>query len=170
MSRAPSKAAAKPAAKPAARLLTRSFVRTTILADTGALYALMDASDAWHGAVRSWWAEDALKLRDIRIPATVLPELCFLLATQIGPEAETAFVRAVAAGEFTVEPLDDDDYERIAQLTTEYRDLPLGFVDASLVALAERLDVKELLTTDRRHFHVVRPQHTRQFTLSPVRS
>lgn len=166
MSRLPS----KPAAKPAARLSTRSFTRTTILADAGALYALMDASDAWHGPVRAWWAEDTLRTRDIRIPVTVLPELCYLLSTRIGSEAESAFVRAVSAGEFTVEPLDDDDYERIAEVMTQYRDLPLGFVDASLVALAERLDVKELLTTDRRHFHVVRPQHTRQFTISPVRS
>lgn len=52
----------------------------------------------------------------------------------------------------------------------QYGDFPLGFVDASLVALAERLDARELLTTDRRHFSVVRPQHARQFTLLPPKS
>ena len=98
---------------------------------------------------------------------TVLPEVCHLLATRVGAEAEVAFVDAVAAGDFAVEPLDDDDFPRMAEIMRQYGDLPLGFVDASLVALAERLDARDLLTTDRRHFSVVRPQHTRQFTLLP---
>lgn len=147
--------------------MSRRTTAPVIVADTGALYALIDASDSWHRPVADWWSSDASGVRDIRVPVTVLPELCYLLATRLGAQAETAMIDAVAAGEFTVEPLDDDDYPRIADVMRQYRDLPLGFVDASLVALAERLDARELLTTDRRHFHVVRPQHTRHFTLSP---
>jgi len=142
--------------------------RLITLADTGALYALIDASDRWHGAVLSWWQSDLTKRRDIRVPVTVLPELSYLLGTRIGPDAETAFIDAVAQGHFVIEPLDDDDVERTAQIMARYRDLPLGFVDASLVAIAERLDAVELLTTDRRHFHVVRPQHVRSFSLMPT--
>lgn len=40
-------------------------------------------------------------------------------------------------------------------------------VDASIVAIAERLDVTTILTTDRRHFGVIRPSHTEAFVLAP---
>ncbi len=99
---------------------------------------------------------------------TVLPEVSYLLQIRIGPQAEIAFIRSVAAGDFTVEPLDADDLDRAAELMRDYADLPLGFVDASLVAIAERLEARELLTTDRRRFGAVRPRHARGFALSPA--
>jgi len=43
----------------------------------------------------------------------------------------------------------------------------LGFVDASVVAIAERLKLRTLLTTDRRDFHRVKPRHIRAFELLP---
>ena len=49
----------------------------------------------------------------------------------------------------------------------KYSDLDLGFVDASVIATAERLDATEALTTDRRHFSAVRPEHVGAFRLSP---
>lgn len=135
-----------------------------ILADTGAVYALIDASDAWHGRVREWWKQttDA-----ILVPVTVLPEVCYLLHTRIAPAAELAFVDSLAHGEFAVEPLEPDDVSRAAAVMSEYADLGLGFVDATIVAMAERLRVKGIATTDRRHFGVVRPRHSRMLTLLP---
>jgi predicted nucleic acid-binding protein len=56
---------------------------------------------------------------------------------------------------------------RIAELVWEYRDLPLGTVDASVVTAAERLDIAEVATLDRRHFSVVRPTHAEAFELLP---
>ena len=100
------------------------------------------------------------------LPATI-PEVCYLLQTRIGTAAEEAFVRAVADGEFVIEPLDDEDFPRIADLVHPYRDLPLGFADASIVAVAERIATREILTTDRQHFGVVRPRHTKALTLVP---
>jgi len=91
----------------------------------------------------------------------------YLLQTRIGPVAEEAFVRAIADGEFTVEALEDEDLPRIADIMHAYRDLPLGFVDASVVAVAERLEAREILTTDRKHFGVVRPRNVRAFSLLP---
>jgi predicted nucleic acid-binding protein len=49
----------------------------------------------------------------------------------------------------------------------QYADLPLGVVDAAVVATAERLGVTEVATLDRRHFTVVRPRHTPTLTLLP---
>ncbi len=136
----------------------------SVVADTGALYALVDRSDAWHGRVREWWAATTA---EVRVPVTVLPELCYLVAARLGPDAETAIVRAVAAGEFVMEPLEPDDLERAAALMQAYRDLPLGFTDATVIAVAERLESREVLTTDRRHFGVVRPGHARALRLLP---
>lgn len=63
---------------------------------------------------------------------------------------------------------DVDDWERIAELVDEYTDLPLGGTDASVVALAERLDAEVVITLDRRHFTVVRPRHRDGLELLPT--
>lgn len=67
----------------------------------------------------------------------------------------------------SIEPLYDEDVVRAAELMGIYRDAPLGFVDASIVAQAERLGIVSLLTTDRRHFSLVRPRHISSFRLEP---
>ena len=59
------------------------------------------------------------------------------------------------------------DWERIAELVARYRDLPLGTVDASLVALAERLGETDVASFDRRDLTVVRPRHCEALTLRP---
>ncbi len=135
-----------------------------VIADTGPLYALLDRSDRWHQRVVEWWGAEP---RGVVVPVTVLPEVSYLLQTRIGPAAEAAFIRAVATGELTTEPLEPDDLTRALQLMQEYADLPLGFVDATVVATAERLGATQILTTDRRHFGVVRPRHTASLVLLP---
>jgi predicted nucleic acid-binding protein len=77
------------------------------------------------------------------------------------------FLGDLAAGAFAVEPVHPSDWLRIAALVWRYRDLPLGTVDASVVAAAERLGIVNIATLDRRHFLVVRPSHTPAFTLLP---
>ncbi|MFC6074290.1 hypothetical protein [Microbispora bryophytorum] len=57
----------------------------------------------------------------------------------------------------------------MSTLVETYASLPLGAVDASVVAVAERLGITEVATLDRRHFTVVRPQHTGAFMLLPER-
>jgi len=74
---------------------------------------------------------------------------------------------AIAAAELSVEQLHPADLERTAELVGQYRDLPLGTVDASVVAAAERLDIHTIATLDRRHFGVVRPRHVEAFELVP---
>jgi predicted nucleic acid-binding protein len=59
------------------------------------------------------------------------------------------------------------DWLRIAELVATYRDLPMGTVDASVIAAVERLGLSEIATVDRRHFGVVRPRHVDAFTLVP---
>ena len=136
----------------------------TVIVDTGPLYALIDRSDVWHERVIKWWRE---RPRNVVIPVSVLPEVSYLLQTRIGSAAEQAFIRAVADGEFTTEALEPEDIVRAAALIRDYTDLPLGFVDATVIATAERLGAREILTTDRRHFGVIQPLHTKALTLLP---
>ena len=135
-----------------------------VICDTGPLYALVDRSDAWHERVTAWWTAQA---RHVRVPITVLPEVCYLLQTRIGAQAEQAFVRSVASGELLIEPVESDDVIRASALMREYLDFPLGFVDATVIAVAERLGAREILTTDRRHFSAVRTERSRLVLLVP---
>jgi predicted nucleic acid-binding protein len=137
----------------------------TIVADTGPLYALIDASDAWHKRVVEWWRKNR---EPVVVPVCVLPEVCYLLHTRISQRAEAAFVRSITDGEFVVESLEAEDVARAETLITKYADLELGFVDATVIATAERLDAIEVVTTDRRHFSAVRPRHVGAFRLSPL--
>ena len=135
-----------------------------VLADTGALYALLDKSDAWHARVIRWWGEHGAS---VVVPVAVLPEVCYLLQTRIGPAAEHAFIESVGAGEFVLEELAPEDVSRSADIMDQYSDFPLGFVDSAIVATAERLWTRDVLTTDRRHFGAVRPKHAKSLVLLP---
>jgi hypothetical protein len=97
----------------------------------------------------------------------VVTEVVYLIGSRLGADAEVRFLGDLAAGEFTVEPVAAGDWLRIAELVSQYRDLPLGSVDASVVATAERLDITQIATLDRRHFSIVRPTHAPSFELIP---
>ena len=71
-------------------------------------------------------------------------------------------------GQFDVAAPPIEDWPRIAELVDEYQDFPLGGTDASVVALAERLDTDVVITLDRRHFGAIRPRHCEAFSLLPA--
>jgi len=133
-----------------------------LLVDTGVIYALADRRDAWHVRVRRYLRTHPDTLL---APVTVLPEVAYLLRERIGADAELAFARSIARIEVAVEPLHTVDFARIEDLMSTYTDI--GFVDASVLAIAERLKTAAIATTDRRHFAMVRPAHRERFTLVP---
>jgi hypothetical protein len=85
----------------------------------------------------------------------------------LGAGAGQKLVQTVVKGEMTVEDLTIPDLRRVLELLRRYEDASLGFVDASVVAIAERLKIERILTTDRRDFSLVRPRHCKQFELLP---
>jgi predicted nucleic acid-binding protein len=97
----------------------------------------------------------------------VITEVTYLLGSRLGPTAEVRFLGDLASGALTPLEVDPADWLRIAELVAKYADLPLGTVDASVVAAAERLGVTAIATFDRRHFGVVRPHHVDAFDLVP---
>lgn len=101
------------------------------------------------------------------VPQLIVTEVAYLLETRLGAEAEVRFLGDLAGGNLNTEPVQPVDWIRIAELVAVDRDLPLGTVDASVVATAERLGVVQLATLDRRHFTVVRPAHAEAFEILP---
>ncbi len=77
------------------------------------------------------------------------------------------FLADIAGGALEPMSVDAHDWPRIIELTWKYRDLGLGTVDASVIALAERLKLTRIATLDHRHFSVVRPAHVEAFELLP---
>lgn len=138
-----------------------------ILIDTGPIVAAAISDQEHHRACADLFTGLRLAGRRLLLPATVAAEVGYLLTEYVGPATETAFLKAVGEGDFEPVDLTDADYQRMAELTDRYDDLPLGTTDASVIALAERLDVAEVATLDRRHFTVVRPNHVDALTLLP---
>src|SRR5262245_12877373 len=123
-----------------------------IVADTGAILALLDADDDDHGAVREIYDDDPGAWI---LPWAILPEVDYLLATQIGPSARDAWLADLAAGAFSVEWGRDDDLVAAARIHKRYRALNLGLVDAAVIAVSERLGAAAIATLDLRHFGAV---------------
>lgn len=130
--------------------------------DAGPLYAAADADDADHAPSLAVLSDPQLRLV---VPALVVAEATYFVGRRLGPTAEAAFLRGLGAVE--VEAPDVDDFVRMAQLADEYADLPLGGTDASVIALAERLEALVVVTLDRRHFGAVRPRHREALELLP---
>lgn len=135
-----------------------------LISDTGPLYAAMDQSDADH-IVCSQLFESTSEA--ILVPAPVVVELDWLSSRRLGPKPFLSFLADVDEERLEVVELDRADYIRIRELMDRYGDLPLGFVDAALVAIAERRGETKLLTLDHRHFTVVRPRHVPALRLMP---
>lgn len=134
------------------------------MVDAGPLYAYVDADDRHH--------DECLRLLEVHpgplvVPVLVVTEVAYLLESRLGTEAEIRFLGDFAAGNLLAEPVAAADWLRIAELVSAYRGLPLGTVDASVVAVAERRKITSVATLDRRHFSVVRPSHAPVFDIVP---
>ena len=91
-----------------------------------------------------------------------------MLHRRLGAEHEVDFLDALLGGAFEIVDLLHADYSRAAYLVETYENLSLGFVDAAIVAVAERMGVTRVATLNHRDFAVVRPGHVSHFTLLPA--
>ena len=121
----------------------------SLLLDTGIVFAYYDRSDAWHARARRLMEDETSGLI---LPAPVIPEIDCLLGRRLGPASRTTFYAGIAAGHYLVADLPQAAYARVADLNRQFANLGPGFVDVSIVAIAETLGVSRIATTDRRHF------------------
>jgi uncharacterized protein len=132
--------------------------------DTGFVVALTNSRDPLHRACRDALSDER---ESLVAPQAILPEIGWLLASRLGSQAEAAFFESLTRTGWTLEPLVATDFARVAELLEVYADARVGFVDAAVVAVAERLGAQTLYTLDRRHFSFVRPRHVDALTLRP---
>jgi hypothetical protein len=97
----------------------------------------------------------------------VIAETAWLILDRLGPDAQAQFLRMVTAGRLEALQLQGGDWRRCVELVEQYADLRLDLMDASLVAVAERLGTSTIATLNRRDFTVVRPRHAEAFELLP---
>lgn len=131
------------------------------LLDTGFLLAVIDADDELH---ESCVAALRAEVNPI-LPDVVVPELAYLILRELGYAALTKFLRSIAAGELKIIQTTASDFEPAADVLDKYADSRVDFVDAAIVALAERLNVTRILTVDRRHFGLFKPTHCEFFDI-----
>lgn len=136
----------------------------TAILDTSVLFALSDGSDRNHLRVLSviQTIQDQLIL-----PTVVTPEAAYLIGSRLGHRAMRIFLANLSTSDIQLESLSIEDLIRVTEILEQYADIQLDFVDAAIVALAERLNVTRILTLDRRDFSIIRPQHCDYFELLP---
>lgn len=135
-----------------------------IVVDTGPIVAAINDRDHAHAACAELFRRGQ---GPFFVPSPVLTEVCYLLESRRGPQVEAAFLESLGRRELELVSLVPRDLARMAQLVKTYADLPLGAVDASVIAVAERLGISRVATLDRRHFTVVRPKHVPALELLP---
>ena len=136
-----------------------------IIVDTSGLLSAMDASDPLQ-------ARSAAALRSARGPRLlspfVLAELDYLLGRRVNLAAARRLLDEVVRGAYRLEPFGSEDIEQAGAIIDRYRDLDLGLADASIVVLAERHGIADLVTLDERHFRAVRGPGGRPFRILPT--
>ncbi len=126
-----------------------------VVADTGAVLALLDRSDAHHRAMLAVYEADP---DGWILPWAVLPEVDYLTGKELGARARRLWLADVARGAFAVEWGADRDLEAARAIDERHATLDLGLVDAVVMAIAERIRA-DIATVDLRHFGAVTLAH-----------
>jgi predicted nucleic acid-binding protein len=135
-----------------------------LVLDTGPLLAALDAADPDHERCAALLSEAE---EDLVVPMLVLAELDYWCHRRLGVDAWIVFLDDLLAGAYRVEAATAADLRRCRELQTMYDDQALGVVDASVLALLERLGEDRLATLDHRHFAMLRPAHVEALRLLP---
>ena len=136
----------------------------SLLLDTGFLYALLNRSESNHARVL---AVSRTIREPVILPVPAITEVAYLLLRDVGSEAVADFLQSLEKTDLILESPTVSDFGRAAQVVRQYADARVDFVDAVIVAIAERLANTRILTLDVRHFAMFRPRHCTAFELLP---
>jgi uncharacterized protein len=135
-----------------------------ILLDTSGLFSALDESQRHHQECANVLGRASPPLL---LSPFVLAELAYLLARHVGRRAQTALLEEVARGAYRLEPFSAADVARAKAVIDRYADIEIGLADASIVVLAERHAVADVLTLDQRHFRTMRIERRKRFKVLP---
>lgn len=134
-----------------------------VVADTGFVVALTNLTDNRHTEV----VDIYLKQSYIVLPQTVLAEVAYLIGRDAGIKILIKFLAGLPQSKFYLTALTEEDLLKTAQILERYQDSRIDFVDATLMAIAERERITTVLTIDKRDFSLFRPSHCQSFILLP---
>lgn len=135
-----------------------------LILDTGPLYASLDRRDEHHQSARALLQATRERLV---IPAPVLVEVDYLLTRRKRPAGMVHLIEDIKPGAYSIEEVQYDDYWRIGDICERYADANVGFVDAAVLSIVERLREPKLATLDHRHFGLLQPRHVEALELLP---
>lgn len=132
----------------------------TRLIDAGPLIACVNRGDRQH-----LWSADTVRAEPGPPLTTeaVLTEAMYVAGARLGRLAQEALWKVVKRGDLAVWRPELSDLQRMAQLMERYRNRPMDFAGASLVACAERVRVRRIIMLDRADFSVYRLSGDRTF-------
>jgi predicted nucleic acid-binding protein len=139
-------------------------VPVALVLDTGPLLAALDTADAQHIRCKQLLESSQ---EPLVIPAPVLVELDYWIHQRLNPAVMLTVLSDIRLGAYEVEDVTNQDLERMIDLMDRYSDSDIGFVDAAVLAIVERLHEPKLATLDRRHFGILRPRHIDSLRLLP---
>jgi predicted nucleic acid-binding protein len=135
-----------------------------LILDSGPLIAYLDRSDPDRPRCRRLIEES----KEVRvIPAPVLVEVDYFVYVRAHPGVMLGFLDDIVNDSFRIQDLEESDYRRVRELCDQYSDSDIGFVDAAVMAIVERLNEPKLATLDHRHFAMIRPRHVDALQLLP---
>jgi predicted nucleic acid-binding protein len=135
-----------------------------ILLDTSGVLAAVDAAQRHHQQAA---ATLAAARPPLLLSPFVLAELDYLLANRVGYAARTTLLDEVVRGAYKLESFSAEDVAEAQRVIARHRDLGISLADASIVVLAIRHHVRDVLTLDERHFRVLMAKR-RSFRLLPA--
>lgn len=135
-----------------------------IIVDTSGVLAALDGGERHHRASLAAMR----RLHPRLLSPLILAELDYLLGARAGRRAQTALLKDVADGVYRLEPFTLEDLRAATDILEQYRDLDLGLADASVVVLAHRYGIQDVLTLDERHFRAVLGPGGRPFRILPA--
>jgi uncharacterized protein len=133
-----------------------------LLVDTNVWVAAQDPTDPNTTACQALLRA---RMGTLCSPVTVITETAWFIESRQGTAAEAQFLGLITIGALVPIEMGLDDWARTTVLVTTYASLGLGTVDASIVAVAERLGLTEIATMNTRDFYTVKPAHCPGFTL-----
>jgi predicted nucleic acid-binding protein len=133
-----------------------------ILLDTGPFVALLDNSEKNHERCVRFFKDYKGKLLTTE---PVLTETVYLLGPSI--KAQKTSIEFILKGGATIVPQSLESLSRAISLIEKYKDIPMDFADATLVALAEETGIDGVFTLDRRGFNAYRIHSKRAFKIWP---
>jgi predicted nucleic acid-binding protein len=134
-----------------------------VLIDSGPLAALFNPNDQYHEICKE--AAQQLPVGKSFTCWPVVTEASHFLRRF--PDKRNSLLDAIQAGEFQLLPLDSGDIPALQNIPSTYRDQAVDLADASLLHLANREEIENVFTVDRRHFGVFRQQNGKSLRMMP---